>query len=163
MSQIIICICWTIFYLGMNHTWSRIVQTFKCVIEFGLLVFSWEFCIHIRQWHWHFLVASSSLVSSNAGLIKWVLEVLPPLEFLGRVWEGLLLIKKMLRWIFGKPSGSSLFFFGKFAWLLIQSTYLLLVSSDFPVTSCFSHGRLRVSRNFSIFSRLFSLLVCSCL
>lgn len=58
-------------------------------------------------------------------------RVLPPLEFLGRVWEGLLLIKKKnVGWIFGKPSGSSLFFLVSL-WLLIQSTYLLLVSSDF--------------------------------
>lgn len=58
-------------------------------------------------------------------------RVLPPLEFLGRVWEGLLLIKKKCWVDIWETIWFEPFFFLVSLWLLIQSTYLLLVSSDF--------------------------------
>ena len=90
------------------------------------------------------------------------LRAFPPLEFYEIVWEGEVLVLlrmfgKIVLWI----DWSRAFVLGNF--LITASISLgVICLFRFPDSSWFSFGRLYVSGNLSISSRLSSLLVYSC-
>ena len=131
------------------------------------------FCINIRQGYWPIIFFSCGTLvwfwcQGNAGLIKWVwkssfLFFLKSLSF-GKflVWEKLLLIL----WTFGRIHQWShlvLNFCLLGGFLIANSISLLVVDLfRFSISSFFSPGRVYVSRNWSISSKLPNLLAYNC-
>lgn len=141
---LIICGCWPSLLSGIDQPWSRcMILSMYCWLCFASIYFVEDFCI----------LCSSGLLCLAynvlfCGVLVWEEEILHLLWMFPRIHQ----------WRHLVPGFCLLGGFG----LLIQSPYWQLAYSDFSISSRFSLGRLYVSRNFSISSRLSSLLAYTC-